>query len=621
MTDNAFEKDVSMNRVPQYSATLREGLSVRMSDGVDLVLDLYVPTLDGAPVEGPMPVIVERTPYDRKAERFRDFGSRAAERGFIFVCQDVRGRGDSGGHFHMMTNIPDEGEDGADTMAWVVEQLWCDGRIATVGGSFSAANQQAAALHQPKGLYTQVLRDCGNNYYQRMFRYHGAFNIGVVLPWIVRHGTIGEEAREDPEVAAALAGMDKALGEWALKLPLKRGESPLAQASSYEDIYFKMLETSDDVPYWHNVTIRLSDRWGDYPRDLSVMMISGWFAHHAAANLEKFDVFGRMLEGPVRLIMGPWSHGPQMMEERIDGDVDFGPDALRYDPISKQWLDWIEARLHGEPLKTPRLSYFHMGGGGGHKTEEGHLFHGGSWRDTDIWPVEGMCPETLYLTADGALTDQSPLSASSSSYDFDPSNPTPGIGAVTLPRIGDRRFVRGGPRLQFAAPDMPLFEGQSGALADREDVLVFETAPLKEPLDLTGPVVAKLWVSSSAVDTDFAAQLVDVYPASEDYPEGAPLLITEGIMRMRYRDRQPKAENIEPGKVYPVEIELGPTSNRFEKGHRLRLTISSARFPQYDVNPNTGEPLGQETHRIVAHQTIWHAPDRPSHLLLPVVGS
>lgn len=603
---------------PAASHEIVEGVVTRMSDGVDLVMDLYVPIRDGKRVAEPLPVIVERTPYDRTASRFRDFGREAAMRGFIFACQDVRGRGDSGGHFHLMTNIPDEGQDGSETLAWVVEQPWCDGRIATVGGSFSAANQQAAALHHPKGLYTQVLRDCGNNYYQRMFRYNGAFNIAVILPWIVNHGAIGHEAQKDPAVKEAFIAMGRDIGQWALRLPLERGNSPLALAPTYEEIYFKMLETSDDVPYWHNVTIRLDGRWDEYPTDLSVMMVSGWFAHHAAANLEKLVKFGERLDGPLRLVMGPWSHGPMMMEEAVDGDVEFGPAALRYAPINAQWLDWIEDRLADRPARQPRLSYFHMGGGSGSKTTDGRIEHGGEWRESDQWPLPNAQFQPLYLSPNGRLVNELPLEGQSR-YDYDPADPTPAIGAVTIPRTHPTDFVRGGPRIQKCDPGFPACRGSSGFFADREDVLVFDTDPLEEAVDVTGPITARLWVSSSARDTDFAAQLVDVYPPSEDFPDGCPLLITEGILRMRYRNRQAVAELIEPGQIYPIEIELGPTSNRFAKGHRIRLTLCSARFPQYDVNPNTGEALGCATRLEIARQTIWHGEATPSCIVIPKV--
>jgi uncharacterized protein len=126
-------------------------------------------------------------------------------------------------------------------------------------------------------------------------------------------------------------------------------------------------------------------------------------------------------------------------------------------------------------------------------------------------------------------------------------------------------------------------------------------------------------VASSAVDTDFTARLVDVYPPSPDYPEGYALLIAEGILRLRYRDDRPVGELIVPGEVYEVSIELQPTGNVFKQGHRIRLDISSAAFPQYDVNPNTGEPLGSHTHTVVAHQTVYHDAGRPSHIVLPVV--
>ena len=156
-------------------------------------------------------------------------------------------------------------------------------------------------------------------------------------------------------------------------------------------------------------------------------------------------------------------------------------------------------------------------------------------------------------------------------------------------------------------------------LAARGDVLVYQTAPLERDVELTGPIQVVLWAASSAVDTDFTAKLVDVYPPTPDDPEGFALNLTDGILRMRYRDGFERGVAMSPGEVYRIVIEPQATSNLFRAGHRIRLDVSSSNFPHFDVNPNTGGPLGRDRDRVVARQSVFHDAARPSHVVLPVI--
>src|SRR5207247_6108917 len=151
------------------------------------------------------------------------------------------------------------------------------------------------------------------------------------------------------------------------------------------------------------------------------------------------------------------------------------------------------------------------------------------------------------------------------------------------------------------------------------DVLVFQTPPLERDMEVTGRLIVKLWASSSAVDTDFTAKLVDVYPPSADFPAGFDLNVGDSIVRARYRDSLASAALMKPGQVYAFTIELYPTSLVFEKGHRIRFDISSSNFPRFDVNPNTGEPLNDNRRSVTAMNTIFHDRDHPSHIILPVI--
>jgi putative CocE/NonD family hydrolase len=222
-----------------------------------------------------------------------------------------------------------------------------------------------------------------------------------------------------------------------------------------------------------------------------------------------------------------------------------------------------------------------------------------------------------YLHADGTLSPGAPGAAEASlAYDYDPRDPVPSVGGT---------ITSGAPIMEGGAYDQvegARFFGSDepyAPLAERPDVLVFQTPPLEEDVEVTGPLVVRLWISSDAPDTDFTAKLVDVYPGNEDYPDGFAMNVTDGIVRVRYRDSWADPELMTPGEVYEVEIAAFPTSNLFVRGHRIRLDVSSSNYPHFDLNFNTGEPEGLATSVRVARNTVYMDRDRPSHAVLPLV--
>jgi putative CocE/NonD family hydrolase len=254
-----------------------------------------------------------------------------------------------------------------------------------------------------------------------------------------------------------------------------------------------------------------------------------------------------------------------------------------------------------------------MGTGDGHKDADGRLFHGGYWRDAAGWPLPGARAEPWYLRAGSKLTRERPTEATSSTtYTFDPRDPVPTIGGGASARLKDGAYdQREDPRFPpSAAPFLPL--------RARPDVVVFESEPLTEDLTVIGPIVVKLHASASTVDTDLTAKLIDVYPPSTTWPGGFDLNLTDAIVRARYRATREKAEFLEPGRVYEFTIEPFPTANVFKKGHRIRVDISSSNFPRFDVNPNTGEPIGLSRRLMPSHITLHHSARYPSHIELPI---
>jgi len=351
-----------------------------------------------------------------------------------------------------------------------------------------------------------------------------------------------------------------------------------------------------------------------------VYLVGGWYDSWAGNTTANFTALSKTLKSPVYLIMGPWIHGAQAKSSH--GQVDFGDEAAIEDELAwrKEWYDhWLKGLDNSVGKTAPfatKVRLFVMGTGDGHKTKDGLLHHGGEWRDENEWPLARTRLTNYYFAPEGRVTTEKPtLKASSTSYTFDPTNPVPTIGGsissgndILLQGAWDQK---GGPHVWNWTK--PL------SLSVRNDVVVFQTEPLTEDMEVTGEIEVKLWISSSAVDTDFTAKLVDVYPASTDWPGGFDLNVTDGILRARFRDSLKEEKLMTPGEIYPVTIRLYPTSNVFKKGHRIRVDISSSNFPRFDVNPNTGEPLSQNRRVQSAVNTLHHDADHPSSIALPLI--
>jgi len=288
------------------------------------------------------------------------------------------------------------------------------------------------------------------------------------------------------------------------------------------------------------------------------------------------------------------------------------------------------------------VQIFVMGGGGGRKTELGKLDHGGRWRSENEWPLARAHPTPYFLDGDGSLRTEPPADgAEPRRFAYDPDDPVPTIGGLycavgELPPEGEgaiepawmrllnpalllRNIMTPGPADQKESPAYFTAREPYRRLSERPDVLVYQTEPLTEPVEVTGRVEVELWIASSAVDTDFTAKLVDVYPPNEDYPEGYDMLLNDSIIRTRYRNGFEREELMEPGTPYLVRMLLPPTSNLFAPGHRIRIDVSSSNFPRLERNPNTGEPIGRHTHQVVAQQTVFADAQRPSRVVLPIV--
>ena len=608
----------------EYGVATDRGVVIPARDGTPLATTIYRPALDDQPAPGRFPAILERTPYDRNHVLLHRSGLFFARHGYVVAFQDLRGRGDSSGEYHYLYNPKNtEADDGYDTVEWLAAQDWSDGQVGTIGVSHTGATQQALAVARPPHLVTQILGDTSWNYFLKgTTRNGGALQAQLAVPYPLRMGLTSPEARRDPVLRRLLEEAHANTVELLRHMPLRRGTTALRFLPSYESWSINASTLGVYDTYWKNPGGALSEYIDQYP-DIPVMLFTSWYGHHPWSNFIKYNELRKRLTSPIKLICGVWTHGWGMVANSHSGEVEFGPDASLgdEDSLRLQWFDRFLKGYRTELVEGPPIALFVMGGGSGLRNADDRMLHGGAWRGVDRWPVPDTNFTNYYLHADGSLGPDPPGPHDlPTSYTYDPRDPVPTIGGnFQDPWPGAQGLSKGGAFNQRGRAEL-AFCKDTLPLSMRSDVLVFQTPPLEDEVEVTGPITAKLWVASSAVDTDFTAKLLDVCPANQDYPEGFHLNLCEAILRMRFRNGFEREELMDPGQTYAIEIELQPTSNRFMPGHRIRLDISSSNFPLWDANRNTGEPLGRERGTLVAHQTVFHDRDRPSHVVLPFVG-
>jgi putative CocE/NonD family hydrolase len=585
----------------------KSNLMIPMRDGVRLATDIYRPTRFGAPVDEPLPILLQRTPYDKTGARLVAAAEFFASHGYVVVLQDHRGRYASEGEF---TKYLGEGQDGFDAIAYLAGLPYGNGDVGMWGTSYAAHVQANAAKLRPPALKTIVVNMGGmSNGWDHKVRNHGAFEIQQ-LTWAFR-----QLAAESPDpVVRQMLGQD-AIDHWLTSLPIRKGLNPLSISPNFEDYILEMMTHGDYDDYWKHIDVNWVEYY-DQTADIPMLLISGWYDSYAGGTIDNYNALSARLDGPVHLLMGPWTHSGNTRS--YAGDVEFGNDAAIADFHDAFHLRWFDHYLKGERAEPMApVQAFVMGTGDGRKDQNGRMYHGGEWREADQWPL----PETefvpYYFHADGTLDTAAPAAASSSTtYASDPDDPVPTIGGA---------FSSTSPVFEPGAYDQRTSPTVFGAnppwlpLKSRSDVVVFQTAPLDDDVYVVGPIVVRLHVSSSAIDTDFTVKLIDVYPPSSDYPTGFEMNVTDGILRSRYRERPDQQVFMEPDDVYEIQVTPFPTANIFKKGHRIRVDIASSNFPRFDVNPNTGEPLGRHRRTRIAENTIHHDADRPSHVILPII--
>jgi putative CocE/NonD family hydrolase len=604
-----------------YEIVVEADVMVRLRDGVRLATDLHRPARDGTAVAARFPVILERTPYGKsqasRSESRAEIAACFVRHGYVVIYQDCRGRHGSEGEF---VKYLSDAEDGIDTIAWILDQPWCDGRIGTMGLSYAAHTQMALASLGPKGLAAMVV-DCGgfSNAYASAIRQGGAFEMRQVT-WAYNQAKESPPAKADPIVRAALDAED--IKVWFKSFPWKPGHSPVRHVPEYEAYLFDLWSRGTFDAYWKQPGLYATgyhDRMPDIPQ----VHMSSWYDPYVRTATENFlGLRTKKKKASVRLIMGPWLHGDR--SSSFSGDVDFGARApldgnlaVNWNEFRRRWFDrWLKDLRNGVD-EEPSVRLFLMGGGSGRRNAAGRLDHGGKWIAASDWPLPKTRFTPYYLHGDGRLASRKPRKgARPLSYDYDPARPCPTIGGSNS---SGQPVFEGGAFDQREDPRFFGIQNPGLPLAARSDVLVFETEPLAEDVAVIGPITVRLWISSSSVDTDFTAKLIDVHPPTPDDPSGFAMNLTDGILRCRYRRSWTKPSMMTPGRVYAITIEPFATGNLFKAGHRIRLDVSSSNFPRFDVNPNSGEPEGMARLRRIATNTVHVDGGRPSHVVLPIV--
>jgi uncharacterized protein len=559
-------------RPPTNDVVLESHVPVMMRDGVTLYADVYRPV-----GRGPFPVIVGRTPYsiERYATPVYQYPESYeapmffARRGYVFVYQDIRGRGESEGRWVPFRN---DIADGYDTIEWAARQPWSDGKVAMYGVSYEGMVQWLAAMSAPPHLVTIVPMVAATSLYNDWITSNGAWRLAFNLEW----GAIRMEWRTvqnsgvylQPDTPPSLR-----LADIERYLPL---DGMPARAGRHAPYFQDWLAHPDFDNYWKAI-----DAEEAFDRiTVPVLNFGGWFDIFRQGTLHGFQGLRSRGKTEVarrgtQLIMGPWGHWPS----RKVGEIDFGPTAfVDEETVALEWFDyWLKGVDNGVGRRPP-VRVFVMGAN--------------EWREEDGFPPARARICRLYLHSLGHA------------------NSVPGDGRlVASPEVNDS------PDYYTYNPGNSTSEGDVHLIEARQDTLVYTSDPLAGDLEIIGNLRMLLHAASDAPDTDFVARLIDVYP------DGRAFAFADGILRARYREGTSHPSFLVPGRTYALSVDLSGTAILLPKGHKLRVEITSSAFPEFDRNPNTARPFGTSAEIAIAHQTIRHSPGYPSYIELPVTNS
>ncbi len=588
----------------KYKVVTEKNVPMKTRDGVTLYADVIHPDAPGR-----FPVLLSRTPYNKKGSDDPNGPLyNYARYGYVTIMQDCRGRFESEGEYD---TIFQEAADGYDAVEWAARLPWSNGRVGTTGQSYLGLTQYLIACNDPMPPSLQVMApvSASSDYHASWIYHTGGVSLwGWMVPYAIFKGlnTLKRQERRDlmekmkeyveggefpipRETRFGLNAFTPLTDKWYRHLPIKDWGELLKETAPYMADHIKH---ADDSAYWYRANVNR------HAASVSVPMlhVTSWYDIFAEGGMTAYQSvkthsrFENARKGQ-RLIIGPWGHllPYTVPSSRGTGDIDFGSNALiDLSETLLRWFDYWLKDVDNGIMDEPPVTIFTPGEN--------------RWQTLSDWPPPKMRQVRYFLHSqkganslrgDGFLSTIPPASEGADKYVYDPNDPVPSLGGNNL-------------TIDIGVQDQRPVE-------ERQDVLVYTSEPIEQPLEITGPVTVALWASSSAVDTDFTAKLVDVHP------NGYAQNLLDGIIRARYRESGSAPKLMEAGKPYLFTIDLWATSNVFLPGHRIRLEISSSNFPRFDRNLNTGEPFGEGTKCVPAQQTVFHQQDMASYVLLPVI--
>ena len=619
LTPEAIARRKAVEEELQSIAIVERKLMIPMRDGKRIAADVYRPKDPSKKY----PAIFVRTPYnfnywDVRNGLPRDLSSEleAVKRGYAHVTMNERGRFFSEGNYDILGPPLSDGE---DELSWISKQSWSNGKVGTIGCSSTAEWQLAVAAQNHPAFTTMIAQGFGAGvgrvgpWYEQGNWYRGGAVQMLFIAWLY-----GQQNQVRPMFAPGMTQEELILAsrafdlaqqqppvDWSKALRHLPVKDIMKEAGGPRGIYADrmpaptggaMIERAPNDPAWYKGGL-----WHDNMKiNIPGFWFMSWYDVSVGPNLAAYNHVRKTASPEVAnqqyAVIAPTLHCAfkRATENTVVGERSVGDARLNYDELTYGWFDhFLKGENNGILEKMPRVRYYTMGIN--------------KWQSSDTWPPRGAQTLSLFLSSggkantlngDGLLAERAPASDNPDRFEYDPMNPVPSLGG---------NVCCTGNAITAGSFDQRKNE-------ERSDVLVYTTEPLKEGVEVSGPIEVTLYVSSDAKDTDFTVKLIDVYP------DGRAYNLDETIQRMRYRDGYNKPEVwMQPGKVYKVALGPMTTSNYFEAGHRIRIEISSSNFPRFDRNLNTGGKNWDESKGVIARNAVHHSRQYPSEVKITVV--
>ncbi|MFD2036147.1 CocE/NonD family hydrolase [Belliella marina] len=607
---SVFAQEKSVLQQLDEIAIIDQKVMMPMRDGVRLATDIYRPKGDD-----PVPIIFSRTPYNFNSYRDGELTTRtlqsaleAVQKGYAFVVQNERGRFFSEGEWDILGTPLTDGYDAFD---WMAEQPWSNGKIGTIGCSSTAEWQMAVAAMDhpahaaliPQGYGAGVGRI--GDYYEQGNWYRGGAGQMLFTTWLysTQHDPMAPrlpEGIEQEDLLRLQKFYDMAPRyprvDWKEGLSHLPIQDIIKNVNGPKGIYEEMITRKPNDPKWYEGGLFHDDMEFEKP---SFWFVS-WYDVATSPNLAMYNHIRDNAKDPkIRenqyLVIAPTLHCAytRATDNTIVGERSVGDARLNYNELTYAWFDfWLKDEKNSIKEEMPKVQYFTMGSN--------------KWQSSDTWPPKEAQMTTFYLDSkgkansrlgDGTLSKKKPSKDNPDTFRYDPMNPVNSYGGNVC---CTGNAIQGG---SWDQQEMEL----------REDILVYTSDVLEEGVEISGFIESKLYLSTDVKDTDLTIKLIDVYP------DGSAYNLDETIQRVRYREGYEKEVFMEKGKVYEVNMTPMSTSNYFDKGHRIRIEVSSSNFPRFDRNMNTGGNTYDETEGIIATNNIHHSSKYPSSITLPIM--